>query len=1246
MAKRAFIILALIVSLLLSGLFIPVKDQASAFQMQAETIGSIQYDPRGGGGILHYYSDGKTVKYLANLNNVPADAKWVTFMPLESLHGGNEFYFSLDGITTERKQIDFTYYSELPAEARWFTISNFDGAFGEKKAIHNQQYTYSVDGVNVLSGPEVPANALWTTLSHYTTTWGGEDKTLNYVNSRVPYKMNVDLVQDVSIHSDGLNPIYAKEGTEVTLSFTSLPLLQNPIVTLAGQTVPVVSTAGGVEWKGHVTLNALHSEGEVPFTITYQDDADTKTVMATTDGSSVIFDRTPPEIDLALSTTDWTKDSVAVRGQARDTGSGVEIQKWEQGIKDASYFRNNGNSVAGDAFQAGSNGWYTWYAKDCAGNEAVRTIEIQNIDRMPPSLILESAPKGWTSAPVQISVSAEDIGSGVKVVKWTPGKQSESFFQNGGGTAITNTFEVTSNGIYTVYAEDQMGNGVTEEIMIQNLDTRPPDIRLTSSPILPTQGEVMITADFSDDDSGVETRKWSKGQREADYFLNAGTELNGASFMVDDNGFYTVYAKDHAGNEHVQSIEISNIYKIGSSVKLSLASSDWASKPMDVQVEVTDNGSGIAVQKWAAGHQPVAYFNTGGTPFAGTSFSVNDNGEYSVYIKDNAGYEEVATIKVVNLDTEKPIIADPVLLPNTWTNGEVSVTVTVQDNSDIISMQKWSEGEQTEAFFRNGGGTAFSGGFIVHDNGAYTVYAEDAAGNGAVRTFYVSTIDKEIPDIQLRSSIEQPTNQNVTVTADVYNTRSPIVTMKWASGERALSYFETEGHNFNQSFEVELNGWYTVYAESAAGNKGIGIMEIKNIYKEVPVIQLTSSPSVPTQGVVTVTASVYAPIPLIERKLAMGQKETAYFHTEGDAWTEQLEIFENGWVSYYVRDQAGNETVKQLEITNIDHEKPVITLLGESVIILTQHTAFMDPGATAHDNLDGDLTNRIQVTGKVDVATAGEYRLRYSVTDRAGNEAEEAIRTVIVRPRQEEGGHPNPSEPSSPSPDSGSSPSVPPVIDKEEQKEASGSKEFPPDPEDPPAKVQPPQPLLGMEMPAITDISGHWAEPEIRWLYEKGLLQGYPDGTFRPKQPVTRAEFITLLVRCLELEEQGSIKFSDTAGHWADQAIRTAVANGLAEGYSNLVFGPNDRITREQMAVMLARASQLTGVSFGTVTDKPSFKDQDSISVWAVDQVSAVVESKLLKGYPDGRFLPQGFATRAETAAVIYRLMELLERDE
>ena len=1237
-AKRAFIVFTLIGPLLMGSLIIPVKDQAVAFPLQAETIRGVIYDPNGGSGMPHLYSDGTTVKYLEDLNQVPPDARWVTFMSLYDLDEGTEFYYSRDGITTEKKYIRVYYWNDIPADVKWLTVSNFDGGFGDKNPIHNQQYTYSVDGVTVMSGPEVPANAVWATLSYYTTTWSNNDKALNYSKSRASYTLDVDPVRTVSIHSDAESPNYAKAGNKVTLSFTSLKSLQSPVVTLAGQTVTAVPEASGTEWKATVTLNTSHPEGAIAFRIAYQDGNNPRSVTATTDGSSVFFDETPPVIALTPSTVDWTKDNVVVTGRVDDTGSGVEIRKWAEGNRDAAYFHNEGSHITGDAFTASSNGWYTWYAKDRAGNESVQKIEIQNIDRVPPSLTLELTPKDWTSAAVQISAAALDDRSGISVEKWASGTQSEAFFQSGGGTVFSNSFAVTDNGTYTVYAEDKAGNGLTKEIIVQNFDNSPPDIILTPSSTVPTKGDVTITVDASDQGSGVEIRKWAAGQRDPSYFANAGTKLQGASFTVSENDTYTVYAKDYAGNESVETLKIGNIYKIGSSVRLTLASPNWSNQPMSVQVHVTDNGSGIAEQKWAAGEHDVSYFTGAGTPFGGTSFTVNENGTYTVYVKDNAGYEDLASIEVTHLDEEKPTIAEPALSPDTWTNGEVTVTVSALDNSGVISVLKWSTGMRDEAFFQNGGGTVFTDSFISSENGDYTIYAEDAAGNGITRSFHVTTIDKDVPVIELRPSTELPTNRNVTVTADVYNTQSPVLNLKWAPGTKPLSYFDREGTSFNGSFEAELNGWYTVYAESAAGNKQIKTIEITNIFKEVPVIQLAVSPTIPTQAHITVTASVYSPSPLVERKLAFGQRDPAYFQTEGESWSDHLEVSENGWVSYYVKDQAGNETVKQLEITNIDREKPVITLLGNPAITVVQNTVFIDPGAAAHDNLDGDITDRIKVTGKVEPSKPGVYTLRYAVSDHAGNEAEEKIRTVTVRPRPDEDN----SGPSAPSPESGgtgpgNSTSDPNPNNPGAMNPSSGHQGGLPD------KTIPDK--TSKETSVITDIAGHWAETEIRGLQARKLVEGYPDGTFRPNRPITRAEFIALLVRGLKLEGQGGIPFKDAANHWASQAIHAAYTFGLVEGYDNGFLGPNDPITREQMAVMLAKAGQHADI-FSNVSNGKSFKDHDTIAVWAKEHIAAVVESRLMNGYPNGRFLPKGTATRAEAVTVMFRLLEFLERDK
>src|SRR5690606_1625682 len=79
-----------------------------------------------------------------------------------------------------------------------------------------------------------------------------------------------------------------------------------------------------------------------------------------------------------------------------------------------------------------------------------------------------------------------------------------------------------------------------------------------------------------------------------------------------------------------------------------------------------------------------------------------------------------------------------------------------------------------------------------------------------------------------------------------------------------------------------------------------------------------------------------------------------------------------------------------------DDVPPVITLLGGAQMTVEQGSTFTDPGATALDNVDGDISDQIEVTGTVDTSTLGEYELRYNVTDAVGNAAEEVVRTVNV----------------------------------------------------------------------------------------------------------------------------------------------------------------------------------------------------------------------------------------------------------
>ncbi|MDD3879411.1 MAG: S-layer homology domain-containing protein, partial [Syntrophomonas sp.] len=174
------------------------------------------------------------------------------------------------------------------------------------------------------------------------------------------------------------------------------------------------------------------------------------------------------------------------------------------------------------------------------------------------------------------------------------------------------------------------------------------------------------------------------------------------------------------------------------------------------------------------------------------------------------------------------------------------------------------------------------------------------------------------------------------------------------------------------------------------------------------------------------------------------------------------------------------------------------------------------------------------------------------------------------------------------------------------------------------------KPEVRPEAVVLSDIAGHWAESSILRLISSGIIKGYPDGSFRPNAEISRAEFACILVKALELTAQKGKVFNDTALHWAGDYIATAEAYGIVSGFDSSTFGPDQCISREQMAVMLAKAKNLVAVSGDT-----SFEDNKDISSWAKEAVVASVKAGIMKGYPDNSFIPQGKATRAEAVIVI-----------
>lgn len=169
----------------------------------------------------------------------------------------------------------------------------------------------------------------------------------------------------------------------------------------------------------------------------------------------------------------------------------------------------------------------------------------------------------------------------------------------------------------------------------------------------------------------------------------------------------------------------------------------------------------------------------------------------------------------------------------------------------------------------------------------------------------------------------------------------------------------------------------------------------------------------------------------------------------------------------------------------------------------------------------------------------------------------------------------------------------------------------------------------------LTDIAGHWAEKSIEKMVALGAIKGYPDETFKPDSTITRAEFATALKKAFGLESNNPKVYTDTAGHWSKDYVGAAAACGVVSGYDNSRFGPDDPITREQMAVLVTKAAKLLAP-----TKKAVFTDSANISGWAGDAVSAAAENGIIKGYPDNTYGPNEIATRAEAVTVILNALE------
>ncbi|MUG68723.1 DUF5011 domain-containing protein [Paenibacillus campinasensis] len=491
--------------------------------------------------------------------------------------------------------------------------------------------------------------------------------------------------------------------------------------------------------------------------------------------------------------------------------------------------------------------------------------------------------------------------------------------------------------------------------------------------------------------------------------------------------------------------------------------------------------------------------------------------------------------------------------------------------------------------------------------------------------------------------------------------------------------------------EFATEGRYILETRMSVAGSGVREAEIR-IDQTSPSIALRVDDTAWTGSNVTVTADVYDLASGIDtQKWAAGDQPVSYFGQSGASLNGTFEASENGVYTVYARDMAGNETVATIEIDNIDREKPIITLTGDERTSIVQGAAFIDPGASAFDNQDGDLSGSIVVTGAVDTSRAGQYTLYYDVTDSAGNAADQVTRIVEVTPAASGGGESGESGGSGGSGgggagESGSSgdgagpipaPSMPgtgntissaggsvtlqgatiqiprnavseltrlhvelvQTIDKLPDFERVMSDVFEISKNTATPFLFPIQITLPFHSSLVDEansrISLFWLnEQSGEWIELDNVQVDWQAGTVTGE--VDHFTKFAVLATVDETEEQVQPQekiFADMKGHWAEASVNELTRLHVISGYPDGRFKPERMMTRAEFVTIFVQAfgiMETTGKVF-----------EDTASHWARASISTAYASGIIHGYDEKTFGADDPITREQIARIIANVAPL-----
>ncbi|WP_181592613.1 immunoglobulin-like domain-containing protein [Paenibacillus sp. YN15] len=620
---------------------------------------------------------------------------------------------------------------------------------------------------------------------------------------------------------------------------------------------------------------------------------------------------------------------------------------------------------------------------DGAGNQSSNGEETLLLDTTFPEIAaLTKSSDAWTNQDVTVTASINDgKGSGISVTKYVYGEASEAAFQLQ-GIIFNGSFTVQENGVYTVYARDEAGNGSIKTVEITNIDKQAPaEPVITRMPDRDfyNQDFILTVAPGMDQGSGVAytvTRQVYEGEA-TDWLTYTGP------VTVSRTGAVTLEAKsfDFAGNESLvakKTVAINRELHVFPTL-LIYPDKEYSNEDYTVSIlKETDNGSVTE-----ATYAQVYYTMTGMDGFIPYTepFVISDEGIYEISVKviDRSGNETTVT-KTVHLDKTAPgsqnaiLAADKVIAKMDGNTLDINGT---GDHTDTI----WLAPLGTEVFtegdtMRKTAGDSNTTQAPPQD-GEYRVYVVDRAGNVSPASEKKVIVDRTPPLIQ---GVEE---------GGVYKDYRSITI---SDGNALLN-----GLPFASGNRIEKNGTYTLIAEDAYGNTAAVTFIIDNdaetVKKSQAALEIIYQKGNHKDRV---TKDVYLPLEMEEGVHVVWESSNKdIMDKDGKLVHPPLE---NTPVTLTATIQKGSAVETKVFVIQVfaDITAPVITLKGDAAVVIEKGTLYVEKGFTALDDTDGDLTDQVAVQGYFNTKSAGIYTLIYKVADHSGNEgtAERIIRVV------------------------------------------------------------------------------------------------------------------------------------------------------------------------------------------------------------------------------------------------------------